>query len=1007
MKKTAKIVNFVAIGVLTAMLTTVSVLVLGPFADVIQNFLIPTQTVDGTTLTATRQKGEGLAEDIEKEGVVLLKNDTDATTGKTVLPLASSVDKVNVFGWGSSAWVGGGSGSGRVVNAAGGFTVDTDFIAALNDAGIQTNTDLTSFYKSYCGERPYWTKGTLNSYDYQFYRLIEPDINKDYSDDLLTKAKSFSTTAIVTLSRVAGESSDAPKVQYKGNTNSPSVDDASRTYLQISTEEEALLTYVGENYENVIVVINSTNTMELGFLKTIPGLDAAVLCGGTGVNAVKGLVKVLQGASCPSGKLSDTYAYSLESAASYANAVKEGENYYSNGKGYYPYDGKTTNGNVGDSSAKYQGLAYVDYSEDIYIGYKWYETAETEGYWNNVSNAYGKGYDGVVQFPFGYGLSYTHFSWEVIAMNHKASSALAEGDELDFTIRVTNTGSVAGKDVVQLYYSAPYYSGQIEKSSVNLASFAKTATLSSGQFEDVKLSLPIRDMASYDCYDANGDGFSGYELDKSDATHPYEISFRSDAHTIKTLTKSAESLLDVGKVDYTLAKTIQYSKDEVSGNDVKNRFTGDDCEDKVAIDGENSDGNITYLTRSNFTGTFPKKSAARSLSSNAAYYNLFTAEQANAAIDPNDSAIQTGVANGLKIFDNGTITDTGLALGKDPNAAQWDDVLNEMSLNEMKSLTLHGYVHNGGVSSLGKPKFSDVDGPNQIGSFNLPSHGTGFPNATTMAQSWNKTLAYDMGLALGKEALSYGYDGWYGPGINLHRTPFAGRNYEYFSEDATLTGEMASQEIKGAKNCGVYCYLKHLVCYDQEENRDGLYTWLSEQNLRENYLKPFKLAIQKGGATGVMTSYNRIGAIWTGGSKALCQGVLRDEWGFEGCIETDYADHHTYMNLDQAIRAGGDLWMDGWNSNGAFTFETSSNTFQQALRNASKHILYMSLSAKYVNSIYNESADTSDVIVSTKAAPDTRWKIWVGVGDGVGGALLVTWALLVIFLKPKKKAEAA
>jgi beta-glucosidase len=176
---------------------------------------------------------------------------------------------------------------------------------------------------------------------------------------------------------------------------------------------------------------------------------------------------------------------------------------------------------------------------------------------------------------------------------------------------------------------------------------------------------------------------------------------------------------------------------------------------------------------------------------------------------------------------------------------------------------------------------------------------------------------------------------------------------------------------------------------------------------RENYLKPFKLAIQKGGATGVMTSYNRIGAIWTGGSKALCQGVLRDEWGFAGCIETDYADHHNYMNLDQAIRAGGDLWMDGWNSNGAFTFETSSNTFLQALRNASKHILYMSLSAKYANSIYNESADTSDVILSTKAAPDTRWKIWVGVGDGVSAALLVTWALLVVFLKPKKKAEAA
>src|SRR5574344_287037 len=297
MKKVAKIVNFAAIGLLTAMITTVSVLALGPFADIIQNFLIPTQTVDGAALTATRENGEALAEDIEEEGVVLLKNEVNALTGKTALPLDSSVSKVNVFGWGSSAWVGGGSGSGRVVNSAGGFTVDTDFISALNTAGIETNTDLTSFYKSYCGGRPYWTKGTLNSYDYQFYRLIEPDITKDYSDDLLSGAKSFSTTAIVTISRVAGESSDAPKVQYKGNTSSASVDDASRSYLQLSTEEEALLTYVGENYENVIVVINSTNAMELGFLKTISGLDAAVLCGGTGVNAVKGLVNVLRGES--------------------------------------------------------------------------------------------------------------------------------------------------------------------------------------------------------------------------------------------------------------------------------------------------------------------------------------------------------------------------------------------------------------------------------------------------------------------------------------------------------------------------------------------------------------------------------------------------------------------------------------------------------------------------------------------------------------------------------------
>lgn len=1007
MKKLARILNFVGIGLIAAILTSASVLALGVYSDAIQSFLIPTKTGDETTLKNNRQAGEALATSIEEEGAVLLKNDVDASTGSPVLPLASSITKANVFGWGSSAWISGGSGSGRVVNSTGGFTPDTDLISALNSAGIETNTDLTSFYKSYCAERPYWTKGTLNSYDYQFYRLIEPDIEKDYSETLLSGAKSFSDTAFVVISRAAGESSDAPKVQYKGNANSASVDDGARSYLEISSEEEALLGYVGANYANVVVLINSTNTMELGFLKSIPGLDSAVLCGVSGVNAVTGLVKLLKGEVSPSGRLADTYAYDLSTNASYANAAKDGENYYTNGNGYYPYDGKTSYGNVGDSNARYQGLAYLDYAEDVYLGYKWYETADVEGYWKNVDNSYGKGYDGVVQYPFGFGLGYTSFSWEVIALSPSTTSALQKGDTLSYTIRVTNTGKVAGKDVVELYYGTPYYSGQIEKSALSLAAFKKTTTLKPGQYEDVKLSFALREMASYDCYDANGDGFVGYTLDKSDATHPYTVSFRRDAHTLKSLSKTAESITDEATLSYSLASTLTYPNDEQSGNAIQNRFTGAEAEGGVAIDGQDSNGNITYLSRSDFLGTFPKKQTARALASNAARYNLYTAEQCNASIDPNALPITTGEANDVSLFSNGSVTADGLTLGKDAQDPLWDKALNQMSLTEMKNLALHGYVKNSGVPSLDKPKFTDVDGPNQIGSFNLPNRGTGFPNATTMAQSWNASLAYDMGLALGKEALSLGYDGWYGPGINLHRTPFGGRNYEYFSEDALLTGKMASSEIKGAKNCGVYCYLKHIVCYEQEEYRDGLYTWLTEQNLRENYLKPFQLAIQEGGASGVMTSYNRLGAIWTGGNASLLNGVLRGEWGFEGCVLTDYADHHNYMNADQALRAGGDLYMDGWNSNGSFIYESTSNTFLQALRAAAKHILYMSLSAKYANSLYNESADSSEVIVSSKAAPDTSWKIWIGVGDGIAGALLITWGCLILFLKPHRHPETS
>ncbi len=985
--KTFKIVNFSCIAAVAAITATVSALMLTTFADVLQN------NVFGAGINIDREEGEALAASIEEEGIVMVKNEN------RTLPLDVHEDeKINVFGWSSTQWIGGGSGSGRVVTSMSDLNVTTGFLEALEDYGIEYNTELEDMYRSYLNERPQLSNGTLNTYDYQFNRIYEPDINDTsyYSDSLLQNAKDYSDTAVVVIGRMCGESNDAPKVQYKGNSSSSSPSDAQRTYLEISTEEEALLEYVGANYDNVVVVINSTNTMELGFMDTIEGLDSCLIVGGSGVNAAEGIVNVLYGEASPSGRLTDTYAYEFETNPSYINAAADGENLYTDGSGYYPADG-TTNGNVGNSNQLYDGVAYIDYQEDIYVGYRWYETADAEGYWNGVSNEWGTGYDGVVQYPFGYGLSYSEFEYRLADVNIRDGSTL-EGDEtIELTVNVTNVGDVAAKEVVQLYYTAPYYDAQIEKASVNLAAYDKTSLLEPGETEQLTLSFDVRDMASYDAYDSNNDGFAGYTLDKG----TYEIKLMANSHDLLDMSSGNNT------IEYKINSNINYATDEVTGNEVYNKFTGEDAVDGVSLDGSDETVEVEYMTRYDFVNTFPEeKSAARAMSDGDKENNLYTSEDANAWIDNSDADIVTGADSGLSVYDSSTgeVTDLGLQLGADFDDDQWDALLNQMTISEMQALTLHGYCNTRAVSSIGKPQNTDADGPAQIGSFNRPSNGTGFPNATVLGQTWSSSLAYDFGLALGTEARQLGYSGWYGPGMNTHRSPFGGRNYEYYSEDPLLSGTMAASAVSGAKNVGVYAYLKHVAVQETESNRDGLYTWLTEQSLREIYLKPFKLAIQEGGSGGVMTSYNRVGSVWAGGSLALIQGVLRDEWGFNGTVLTDYADHHAYMNGDHSLRAGGDLFMDGWLSNGSYSLETSSNSYKQALRLASKHIIYTWLNTEYTAANY--SAD-DDVETVSKGVVDDSWMIWVYVVDGIVAAGLIVWGVLVGLRKEKAPKEEA
>lgn len=1025
---TSKIVCFSVSAVILVIVLALNIAV-GILADVIDKNVIGYKESPGSS--ARREAGAALSEQIQGEGSVLVKNDN-------LLPLnKEDAPKVNVFGWASTDWVIGGSGSGQVKPDHA-----TDLLGALKESGIEYNTELSQMYENFYAKREKSEnggpakgsnpsgQGALANYNYNFSRLYEPSITDTeyYSSQILENAKNYSETAFVVIGRVSGESNDSPKVQHKiTKKNGAAQQDNSRTYLEISKEEEALLKYVGENYENVVVLINSTNVMELGFMETIPGLDACMVVATTGTDGAKAIPKLLYSdltddegnivSITPSGKLADTYAYDLSTSSTYVDtgsgSSHDANNYYTNANGLYPANGTTTGNNGG--SDRYQYVAYTDYREGIYLGYKWYETADTMGFWNSdyAKTKWGisDGYTDVVQYPFGYGLSYTTFSWEITYFEHPNNSTLHEDDIIKIGVNVTNTGDKPGQDVVELYYSAPYTENGVEKSSVNLAAFGKTIqVLDPGQSEYVELEFSVEDMKSYDCYNLSGafgaDG--GYVLEEG----TYTLTLRSDSHTV------ADAKMVPGNnatITYKISEDIAYDTDSNSGNEVKNLFTGTDTTDGVAIDG-NSDGSakITYLSRSNFSGTFPGELGTnREMTDAIKERNLYTEEMATAwDNDPEnqpESALTFGDTSKGDVVgeleDNTfTINETGTLLGSDYDDPAWDDVLDRISLNEMTQLTLHGYVQTLALPSINKPETWDLDGPNQLGSFSggVSADKTGF-SSITLAQTWNLELAYSMGLAFGAEAATQGVQGWYGPATNLHRSPFGGRNFEYYSEDAYLSGMMCARTVEGAKNRGVFSYLKHLCLYETETGRDGMYTWLTEQALRELYTKPFELAIKEGGATGIMTSYGRIGSTWTGGSEALLTELVRNEWGFQGAILTDYADHHDFMNGDQMIRAGGDLWMDGWNDNGSYRFNTNSDAFKNALRNATKNVTYMWLNALVTNAEYNEKGG-DDIVIPVSPELNFRWYIPVLVAIDV---VAVAGCGLWIFFTLRKKAPVS
>lgn len=862
--------------------------------------------------------------EVEKEGIVLLKNEND------VLPLSADGARVSVFGKNSVNIVYSGSGSG---SSSSGATQKTLY-ESLNAAGISYNETLKSFYensgKSGSGRpaNPAMTSGQR----LPGFETGETQMDS-YTSDVTGSYADYQDAAIVVFSRIGGEGFDLPRTMADsfGGDAVLGASSANSHYLKLDANEKALLEHVKENFSNVIVVLNVGTTMEIPELKADEGIDSILWMGFPGATGVMALGQILTGIDTqgnqisPSGHTVDTWVADFTMDPTWYNTGIYGSEFGNR----YLYGGDKTD------------YAFVNYEEGIYVGYRYYET---RGYEETKANPQSTWYEDSVVYPFGYGLSYTTFDWNV-SFAEADGSIITADDTLEVSVTVKNTGDYAGKDVVELYYSAPYdYEGPaIEKAHVVLGDFAKTGLLAPGEEETLTLTLDVKNMKSYDYADANENDFSGYELEAGE----YNIIVGSDSHTAKA-----------GAV-YTLNDSMQMFTDmNADGEEAEVVNAFDDV--SAGIFGTNT--YASYVSRKDFAGTVPKAyldDSERTLTDelkealDESIKRKYTEPDEGKPWEvTGDAPSATPVNNGLSLRDM-LYAEDGSYVGEvsfdDP---RWETLLNEISLEEMKNLVGFGAFRTNEVKGIdgvvGKPLTTDADGPSGFTSFLSESvvYGTcAYQAECVMGSTWNVALAERMGELVGEEGLAGNekgdglpYSGWYAPAVNIHRSPFAGRNWEYYSEDGLLSGKFAAGVIRGAEKKGVYCYVKHFAINDQETDREynGILVWANEQAMREIYLLPFEIAVKEGGATGMMSSFNRVGMKWAGGSYALLTQVLRDEWGFHGSVITDYS-LNTYTHVDEMIRAGGDLFL----TQDAKTFAMTDDATQiTLLRQATKNILY-------------------------------------------------------------------
>lgn len=838
---------------------------------------------------------------LAEEGFVLLKNEN------ATLPLNKGA-RISVFSKNSVNLSYGGSGSG-------GFDTSNNknLYESLNDAGFVINPTLKNFYESsQSGPVRTANSSDLDNGDNQKIATAETPQNK-YTDAVRNSYADYSDAALVVITRIGGEGFDLPR--YQGDSEGAVSPDSH--YLELDQNEIDLLTAVTDGtFKRVVVVFNTPSSFEATFLKDsayaafADKIDAAVWIGFTGSNGITALGEILNGDVNPSGRLVDTWAADFTKNPSFVNF----------GTGCLP-----------DTTDKYDGGMYysVDYEEGIYVGYRYYETrGETDGEnWYNAN----------VVYPFGYGLSYTTFDWTV---GDASASEIELGTTITVPVTVKNTGSVAGKDVVQLYASAPYTLGGIEKAHKVLVGFAKTKLLQPGESETVTVSFDPYSAASYDYRDANSNGFSGYELEAGE----YTLYVSRNAH------KSEKAIA------LNLAADVQIGTDPTTDSEVVNRYT--DSEDFLDSDWQLD----TMLSRADWEGTWPTPQTAQQHAGTDRLYEEIRSEEHNNPTDfDSEEYPWFGEEPTLTLRD---LLPSAEAEGYEPVVSyddeRWEELMMGCDEEEMIALINNGAYHTLAMESVGLPATIHGDGPSGFTCFMSKEQVNGtcqYVSEPVMASTWNIDLMTELGEAIGEEgtigdkATGQPYSSIYAPGVNIHRSPFGGRCSEYFSEDPFISGMMGAAEVQGIQSRGVLPTVKHFVANEQETHRSigGDLSWLSEQALREIYLKPFEYTVKLGETRGIMTSFNRIGTRWTGGDYRLLTEVLRNEWGFNGLVICDFNTIPQYMIPRMMFYAGGSLDLATQQSAMWTDCDTSDAGDAIVLMRAVKDVMYALVNSNAMN----------------------------------------------------------
>lgn len=860
---------------------------------------------------------------------VILTKNTDA-----FLPIAPQ--KINVFGWASTNPIYGGTGSGTVDTATA-----VGILQGLENVGFETNEELSKLYTDYRADRP-----AISINEGQDWTLPEIPAAA-YPAEVLENAKNFSDTAVIVISRTGGEGADLP--HDMGPVMDGSTMEIGTKYMKGSytnNSEEYADFEAGQSYLELSRTEKDLVDLVCGEFDNVVviynGANTLELGWTEEYEQIKSVLLCAGAGSTGFNALGNILAGegnpSGKTTDTWLKDLHRAP--YMNNIGHFAYT-NTEDVTTAAKAAweKADGIvSFVNYVEGIYVGYRFYETAAEEGLID---------YGETVMYPFGYGLSYTSFRQEMGELR-------VSGNTVSVDVTVTNTGEAAGKDVAELYYTPPYTNGGIEKSSVNLVAFDKTDLLEPGQSQTVTLTFDVEDMASYDTY-----GTGHYVVEAG----AYEISLRTDSHTV------------VDSKTYSVENPIVYDENGTHNGDLavaENRF-------------DFAEGDVTYLSREDGFANYAQATAE------PASYELNGTVQGNGTYDPtvynnpNDVMPVTGAKNGLELYD---------LRGAGYDDPRWETLLDQVNVQEMVDLIAFGGHQNAAVESVDKIRILDTDGPAGVNSSTLSAYGTGYCSEVVLAQTWNLELAVEYAKAMGLEFADFHIVGWYAPSMNMHRSAFGGRDFEYYSEDSVLSARMAVAEVEGAVQSGMYPYIKHFVLNEQEINRNALLcTWITEQAMREIYLKPFEESVKSypDKKIAVMSSYNFIGTEWAGGCAALLKEVLRDEWGFKGMVISDYFGNYGYMDADRAVRGGTDMML-GTAGNEAIMTDLSA-TSVIAMRQAVKNIFYTT-----VNSSAYENYVPGTIPV---------WQRLMYAADAVIAALLLMGEVLAVRNYRKKKQAFA